>query len=102
MEKPVPVGQFEFVEWTPDKHLPHFRFLRLPKVRSRSTACGLHFVYSAMRSKCLLSLLICAASSFASDYPGKEWSPHSRAGWSEPLLKAAHEFMADQKTQSVM
>lgn len=27
--KPVLVGQFEFVEWTPDKHLRHSRFVAL-------------------------------------------------------------------------
>jgi ATP-dependent DNA ligase len=27
--KPVLVGQFEFVEWTPDNHLRHSRFMRL-------------------------------------------------------------------------
>jgi hypothetical protein len=25
--EPVLVGQFEFVEWTPDKHLRHSRFV---------------------------------------------------------------------------
>jgi hypothetical protein len=29
--KPVLVGQFEFVEWTPDKHSRHSRFVRLSK-----------------------------------------------------------------------
>jgi len=27
--KPVLVGQFEFVEWTPDAHLRHARFVAL-------------------------------------------------------------------------
>ena len=27
--KPVVLGQFEFVEWTPDKHLRHSRFVGL-------------------------------------------------------------------------
>jgi hypothetical protein len=27
--KPVLIGQFEFVEWTPDKHLRHSRFVAL-------------------------------------------------------------------------
>jgi ATP-dependent DNA ligase len=27
--KPVIVGQFEFLEWTPDKHLRHSRFVGL-------------------------------------------------------------------------
>jgi len=27
--KPVLVGQFEFVEWTPDNHLRHSRFVAL-------------------------------------------------------------------------
>jgi bifunctional non-homologous end joining protein LigD len=27
--KPVLVGQFEFVEWTPDAHLRHSRFVKL-------------------------------------------------------------------------
>lgn len=27
--KPVLVGQFEFVEWTPDNHLRHSRFIAL-------------------------------------------------------------------------
>lgn len=29
--KPALVGQFEFVEWTPDKHLRHSRFVALCK-----------------------------------------------------------------------
>jgi bifunctional non-homologous end joining protein LigD len=28
--KPLLVGQFEFVEWTPDGHLRHSRFVALP------------------------------------------------------------------------
>jgi ATP-dependent DNA ligase len=27
--RPVLVGQFEFVEWTPDEHLRHSRFVAL-------------------------------------------------------------------------
>jgi hypothetical protein len=27
--RPILVGQFEFVEWTPDKHLRHSRFVEL-------------------------------------------------------------------------
>jgi bifunctional non-homologous end joining protein LigD len=27
--KPILVGQFEFLEWTPDNHLRHSRFMRL-------------------------------------------------------------------------
>jgi bifunctional non-homologous end joining protein LigD len=27
--KPILIGQFEFVEWTPDHHLRHSRFVRL-------------------------------------------------------------------------
>jgi ATP-dependent DNA ligase len=27
--KPTPVGQFEFLEWTPDNHLRHSRFVAL-------------------------------------------------------------------------
>jgi bifunctional non-homologous end joining protein LigD len=27
--KPSPVAQFEFVEWTPDNHLRHSRFIAL-------------------------------------------------------------------------
>ena len=38
----------------------------------------------------------------AADYPGTEWAPHSRAGWSESLLKATHEYMAGKKTAAVM
>lgn len=55
-----------------------------------------------MPSKLLLAILLFAASSVAADYPGKDWASHSRAGWSEPLLKAAREYLASQKTQSVM
>ena len=32
--KPVLVGQFEFVEWTPDKHLRHSPFVGLGKERN--------------------------------------------------------------------
>ena len=28
--KPVLVGQFEYLEWTPDNHLRHSKFVRLP------------------------------------------------------------------------
>src|SRR5262249_14182024 len=41
--KPVLVGQFEFVEWTPDNHLRHSRFIALrddkpaPTVRRERT-----------------------------------------------------------------
>ena len=31
--KPVLVGQFEFVEWTPDSHLRHSRFIGLREDR---------------------------------------------------------------------
>ena len=55
-----------------------------------------------MRSRFLVVILICTASAAAADYPGREWAPHSLVGWSEPLLKAAREYLAAQKTQSVM
>lgn len=33
--KPVLAGQFEFVEWTPDKHLRHSRFVALRADKGR-------------------------------------------------------------------
>ncbi len=53
-----------------------------------------------LRFSCCIVLY--AISCRAADYPGKDWERHSRAGWSEPLLKAVRDFMANQKTQSVM
>jgi CubicO group peptidase (beta-lactamase class C family) len=51
----------------------------------------------------LLSLIFSLATAlFAVDYPGEEWSTHSRAGWSESLLRATHEYMAGKKTAAVM
>jgi ATP-dependent DNA ligase len=37
--KPVLVGQFEFVEWTPDNHLRHSRFIALREEKGRRTIC---------------------------------------------------------------
>ena len=37
--KPVFVGQVEFVEWTPDGHLRHSRFVALREDRTR-VMCG--------------------------------------------------------------
>jgi bifunctional non-homologous end joining protein LigD len=34
--KPVLVGQFEFVEWTPDRHLRHSRFIGLMEERKQT------------------------------------------------------------------
>lgn len=34
--KPVLVGQFEFVEWTPDNHLRHSRFFALREDKDAS------------------------------------------------------------------
>ena len=31
--RPVLVGRFEFVEWTPDKHLRHSRFVAYEKAK---------------------------------------------------------------------
>jgi ATP-dependent DNA ligase len=38
--KPALVGQFEFVEWTPDGHLRHPRFMGLRETRSRGELVG--------------------------------------------------------------
>jgi DNA ligase D-like protein (predicted ligase) len=37
--KPVLVGQFEFVEWTPDNHLRHSRFVGLREDKDASKVC---------------------------------------------------------------
>jgi hypothetical protein len=37
--QPKLVGQFEFVEWTPDRHLRHSRFMPYGRTR-RHTTCG--------------------------------------------------------------
>jgi len=42
------------------------------------------------------------ASSAAAVYPGVEWEKHSQAGWSQPLLKAARDYMAGRHTSAVM
>jgi len=34
--KPVIVAQFEFVEWTPDKHLRHSRFVTLRQEKPKT------------------------------------------------------------------
>jgi hypothetical protein len=34
--KPVVVGQFEFVEWTPDRHLRHSRFVGFREEKKHS------------------------------------------------------------------
>jgi len=50
-------------------------------------------------------LILCAgwtAIVTATDYPGARWEKHNRAGWSEPLLKAAREYAATKKTLAVM
>jgi ATP-dependent DNA ligase len=38
--KPVLVGQFEFVEWTPDNHLRHSRFMGLREDKIASEVQG--------------------------------------------------------------
>ena len=45
-------------------------------------------------------MLFCACSALltAAEYPGAHWEKHSRAGWSEPLLKATREYAATKKT----
>ena len=53
-----------------------------------------------MRYRIVLALLLTVAAHAAD--PGKEWAPHGRAHWNESLLKAARDYMASQKTQSVM
>jgi bifunctional non-homologous end joining protein LigD len=35
--RPVLVGQFEFVEWTPDSHLRHSRFVALREDKGRQS-----------------------------------------------------------------
>ena len=35
-------------------------------------------------------------------YPTAEWERHSQAGWSQPLLKAARDYMAARQTSAVM
>lgn len=39
--KPVLVGQFEFVEWTPDGHLRHSRFIALRKDKKSTQLAAL-------------------------------------------------------------
>ena len=38
--RPMLVGQFEFVEWTPDGHLRHLRFGALRRTRNRGRCAG--------------------------------------------------------------
>jgi len=37
--RPVLVGRFEFVEWTPDKHLRHSKFVALREDRHPKEVC---------------------------------------------------------------
>lgn len=55
-----------------------------------------------MSSKVVIAVFIFTTSAVAADYPGEDWASHTRTGWSDSLLKAAREYMATQKTQSVM
>ena len=50
----------------------------------------------------ILVLVTLSVSLVAAEYPGAEWEKHSRAGWSQPLLKAAHDYMAGRDTSAVM
>lgn len=38
----------------------------------------------------------------AAEYPGAHWEKHSRAGWSEELLKGTRNFAATKKTAAMM
>jgi len=37
-----------------------------------------------------------------SEYPGKEWQPHSRTGWSESTLNAVRDLASKRETAAVM
>jgi CubicO group peptidase (beta-lactamase class C family) len=47
-------------------------------------------------------LLLTAATSLCAEYPGAEWAPHSRTGWSEPLLKGVRDYAKTRQTAAVM
>jgi hypothetical protein len=73
--------------------------------RVESEPQGITFGISHLRKgddKTPLFFLAFAASVAGSDYPGASWEPHSRQGWSEPLLKAAREYMRSKQTAAVM
>jgi CubicO group peptidase (beta-lactamase class C family) len=53
-------------------------------------------------TKLLISCGAWCALLTASDYPGAHWEKHNRAGWSEPLLKAAREYAATKKTAAFL
>ena len=47
-------------------------------------------------------LFVVIAAVAGAEYPGQNWQPHSRKGWSEPLLAAAREYASTRKTLAVM
>lgn len=51
---------------------------------------------------CLTIALSPFVPAFAAEYPGQNWAPHDREGWSEPLLVAARQYAATKKTLAVM
>jgi CubicO group peptidase (beta-lactamase class C family) len=52
--------------------------------------------------KGLALLFAITATAAIAEYPGQNWQPHSRKGWSEPLLAAARQYASTRKTLAVM
>jgi CubicO group peptidase (beta-lactamase class C family) len=53
-----------------------------------------------LRTVALLFVVIAAVA--GAEYPRQNWQPHSRDGWSEPLLAAARHYASTRKTLAVM
>jgi hypothetical protein len=52
--------------------------------------------------KVLTAAVLIAGSLFGAEYPGPEWLPHSQAGWSQTMLKAARDFTMTKQTSAVV
>lgn len=50
----------------------------------------------------LIVLLFAPWFAPGAEYPGVQWERHTQAGWSQPLLQAAREYMAGRDTSAVM
>jgi ATP-dependent DNA ligase len=49
--KPVLVGQFEFTEWTDDRHLRHSKFIACARTRTAAKSCGSEIKGRSRRSR---------------------------------------------------
>src|SRR4051794_32786325 len=54
------------------------------------------------RVRVLTLLFAAAVTASAAEYPAEKWQPHTRKGWSEPLLAAARQYASTRKTLAVI